>query len=67
MKSLQFTLDYGRTGLPVSLPADRVVGPLAIKHVPPLEDPEAAVAAASRADRHRFAARRRKAGRTRAS
>ena len=46
MKSLQFTLDYGRTGLPVSLPADRVVGPLAIKHVPQLEDPEGAVAAA---------------------
>ena len=46
MKSLQFTLDYGRTGLPVNLPADRVVGPLAIKHVPPLDDPEAAVAAA---------------------
>ena len=43
---MKFTLDYGRTGLAVEIPADRVVGPLAIKHVPPLDDPEAAVAAA---------------------
>ena len=46
MKSMQVTLDYGRTGLAVKLPADRVVGPLAIKQVPPLDDPKAAVAAA---------------------
>ncbi len=46
MKSMQVTLDYGRTGLLVNLPADCVVGPLAIKQVPPLDDPEAAVAAA---------------------
>lgn len=39
-------LDYGKTGLWVELPADRVVGPLAIKAVPPLEDAEAAVAGA---------------------
>jgi nickel-dependent lactate racemase len=40
------TLDYGRTGLTVELPADRLVGPLAMRDVPPLEDPEAAVRAA---------------------
>ncbi len=43
---MKFTLDYGRTGLAVEIPKDRVVGPLAIKQVPPLDDPEAAVAAA---------------------
>ena len=43
---MKFTLDYGRTGLAVEIPTDRVVGPLAIKQVPPLDDPEAAVAAA---------------------
>jgi len=42
-KSLRITLDYGRTGLSVELPADRVVGPLAIRDVPPLADPEGAV------------------------
>jgi nickel-dependent lactate racemase len=46
MSSLRVTLDYGRTGLHVELPADRVVGPLAIRDVPPLDDPEGAVAAA---------------------
>ena len=46
MKPLKLTLDYGRTGLDVELPAERVVGPLAIRDVPPLVDPEAAVAAA---------------------
>jgi nickel-dependent lactate racemase len=46
MNSLKFTLDYGRTGLDVNIPADRLVGPLGIREVPPLEDPEAAVAAA---------------------
>jgi len=44
-ETLRFTLDYGRTGLDVEIPADRVVGPLEIKAVPPLDDPEAAVAA----------------------
>src|SRR5262249_12844396 len=43
---LRVTLDYGRTGLDVELPADRVVGPLEIRNVPPLDDPEEAVAAA---------------------
>ena len=37
MKNLKVTLDYGRTGLDVELPADRVVGPLAIENVPPLD------------------------------
>jgi nickel-dependent lactate racemase len=43
---LKVVLDYGRTGLPVDLMADRIVGPLAIRDVPALDDPEAAVAAA---------------------
>ncbi|MBX6313262.1 MAG: nickel-dependent lactate racemase [Isosphaeraceae bacterium] len=46
MTSLRVKLDYGRTGLEVQLPADRVIGPLEIRAVPPLEDPEGAVAAA---------------------
>ncbi len=46
MKPMTVTLDYGRTGLSVQLPAERVIGPLAIRDVPPLNDPEAAVAAA---------------------
>src|SRR4051812_12970603 len=46
MNSLEVTLDYGRTGLTVRLPADRVVGPLAIHDVPPLPDPGAAIEAA---------------------
>jgi nickel-dependent lactate racemase len=36
----RFRLDYGRTGLDVEIPADRVVGPLEIRDVPPLADPE---------------------------
>jgi nickel-dependent lactate racemase len=44
MSTRRFTLDYGRNGLEVELPADRVVGPLEIRNVPPLADPEAAVA-----------------------
>lgn len=43
---MKLTLDYGRTGLTVELPADRVVGPLAIRDVPALDDPERDVAAA---------------------
>src|SRR5262245_54923485 len=43
---MKVTLDYGRTGLAVEIPSDRVVGPLAIKNVPALDDPEAAVASA---------------------
>jgi nickel-dependent lactate racemase len=40
---MRVTLDYGRTGLDVELPDDRVVGPLAIKPAPPLADPAGAV------------------------
>jgi nickel-dependent lactate racemase len=46
MTTLNVTLDYGRTGIDVRLPADRVVGPLGIRDVPPLADPERAVAEA---------------------
>ena len=46
MKTLKVTLDYGRTGLPVELPAERVVGPLTIRDVSPLDEPEKAIAAA---------------------
>ena len=46
MKTIKVTLDYGRTGLPVELPAERVVGPLTMREVSPLEDPEKAVAEA---------------------
>jgi lactate racemase len=45
---LKVTLDYGRGGLEVELPADRVVGPLEIRNVPPLVDPEGAVSEALR-------------------
>jgi nickel-dependent lactate racemase len=45
-RTLKVTLEYGRTGLEVELPADRVVGPLEIRAVPPLDHPEAAVALA---------------------
>jgi nickel-dependent lactate racemase len=41
---MRITLDYGRTGLEVELPDERVVGPLAIKPATPLTDPNAAVA-----------------------
>jgi lactate racemase len=40
---MQITLDYGRTGLNVSLPDDRIVGPLAIRPAAPLADPAAAI------------------------
>ncbi len=36
---MRVKLEYGRDGLEVELPDDRVVGPLAIKPAPPLEDP----------------------------
>lgn len=42
---MRVKLDYGRTGLEVEVPEDRVVGELAIRSVEPLDDPEAAVAA----------------------
>ncbi len=40
---MRLRLDYGRDGLEVELPDDRVVGPLEIKQVPPLGDPDVAV------------------------
>jgi len=43
---MRIHLDYGRTGLEVNLPDERVVGPLAIRPAEPLSDPEAALAAA---------------------
>src|SRR5881409_242871 len=46
--TMRVQLDYGRTGLEVELPADRVVGPLAIRPAAPLPDPEAAIARALR-------------------
>ena len=45
---MRITLDYGRTGMEVNLPDDRVVGPLAIRPVELLPDPEAAVREALR-------------------
>jgi len=40
---MRITLDYGRTGLPVDLPDERVVGPLAIRPATPLTDPRGAI------------------------
>jgi len=37
---MRVKLEYGKTGLDVELPDDRVVGPLAIRPAPPLENPE---------------------------
>jgi nickel-dependent lactate racemase len=44
--SMRITLDYGRTGLEIELPEERVVGPLAIRRAEPLADPNNAVARA---------------------
>jgi lactate racemase len=41
---MRIQLDYGRTGLEVNLPDERIVGPLAIRPATPLADPEAAIA-----------------------
>src|SRR3954470_6628132 len=43
---MRIKLDYGRTGLDVDLPEDRLVGPLAIRPAAPLADPERALAEA---------------------
>lgn len=40
---MRVTLDYGRTGLPVELPDERVVGPLEIRTATPLANPEQVV------------------------
>lgn len=37
---MRVKLEYGRTGLEVELPDDRIVGPLAIKPAQPLENPQ---------------------------
>ncbi|WP_250846737.1 nickel-dependent lactate racemase [Aquisphaera insulae] len=44
MKTIRVTLDYGRTGLDVEIPAERMVGPLTIREHPPVLDPDAAIA-----------------------
>src|SRR5436190_858415 len=41
---MRIKLDYGRTGLDVDLPEDRLVGPLAIRPAEPLADPVTAIA-----------------------
>ena len=43
---MRIKLDYGRTGLDVELPAERLVGPLEIRPAPPLPDASAAIRAA---------------------
>jgi nickel-dependent lactate racemase len=43
---MRVKLDYGRTGLEVDLPGDRLVGPLEIRPAPPLADPDAELAKA---------------------
>src|SRR5947207_6825634 len=43
---VRIKLDYGRTGLEVDLPDDRIVGPLAIRPAEPLPNPDEAVAQA---------------------
>jgi len=40
---MRLKLDYGRTGLEVELPAERLVGPLEIKPAPALTDPDAEI------------------------
>lgn len=42
---MRFKLEYGKTGLEVELPAERVVRALAYKQAPPLADPQAALRA----------------------
>src|SRR6476659_1884313 len=41
---MKIKLDYGRTGLDIDLPDDRVVGPLAIRDAIPLPNPIEAIA-----------------------
>ena len=43
---MRVMLDYGRSGMAVDVPDDRLVGPLAVREVSPLKDPSAAVATA---------------------
>ncbi len=41
---MQLTLNYGKTGLPIELPDDNVVGVLETREAVPIEDPENALA-----------------------
>src|SRR5262245_30884451 len=41
---MRVTLDYGKTGLEVNIPDERIVGPLSIRPADPLPNPEAAIA-----------------------
>src|SRR5258708_3828032 len=41
---MQIKLDYGKTGLEVTLPDERIVGPLSIRPAAPIPHPEAAIA-----------------------
>src|SRR5262245_36772125 len=43
---MKVKLDYGRTGLEVTLPDQNIIGPLAIKPAQPLAEPEKALAKA---------------------
>src|SRR5438552_1790838 len=43
---MRITLDYGKAGLDVELPDDRLIGPLAIRPAAPLADAERAIAEA---------------------
>jgi lactate racemase len=43
---MRIVLDYGKTGLPVEIPDANLVGPLSLRPVAPLPDPEGALAAA---------------------
>ena len=40
---MKLKLDYGRTGLDVTLPDANIVGPLSIRPAPPVADPQAAI------------------------
>ncbi len=40
---MRVTLDYGRTGLEIDVPDDRVVGPLGVRPAPALGDPPRAI------------------------
>ena len=45
---MRIKLDYGKTGLDVELPDDKVVGPLAMRPATPLSDPGQAIQDAMR-------------------
>lgn len=40
---MRVKMDYGKTGIEVKLPADRVVGPLSIRPAPPIANPSEAI------------------------